>query len=366
MSDQEPLALLRPELPTADQLRPFLERIDAAGWYTNFGPLSQQLESELAKELAGSTSVHVATTSSGTMGLKLALDALRLPAGSRVLVPSLTFPATATAVRRAELVPVFGDVDPQSWALEVETARACQEQIDAVLPVAIFGRAIDGFAWDAFTADTGIPVVIDAAGAFGNQLPSATTAVVYSMHATKPLACGEGGFVASADPEFVRRIWIGSNFGFDGGLVQHVGTNAKLSEYHAAVALAALASWPDTRARRVNLESRFLEALHPLRGRVDMHAPSSAGRVRSVFVVRIPSGVDETMLAALAKEGIEARRWYHPPVHEHPAFAKAERVGDLATTRRLSRQLLGLPFHLALPEDAPARIAAALDAILPR
>ena len=366
MSDEEPLALLRPQLPSAEELRPYLERIDASAWFTNFGPLSQQLESDLAKTFGAEPPVHVATTSSGTLAIELALSALRLPAGSRVLLPSLTFPATATAICRAGLVPVFGDVDPQTWALEVATAEGCVDQIDAVLPVAIFGRQCDAHAWDQFTARTGKPVVIDAAGAFGNQSPGATTAAVFSMHATKALACGEGGFVASTDPEFIRRAWVGSNFGFDGGVVQHPGTNAKLSEYHAALALAALAQWPETRQRRLKLDRQMQAALHPLARRIDLHAPSTGQRVRPVFVVRIPSGVDDALVTALAKEGIETRRWYHPPLHEHPAFADAERIGELPATRRLARQLLGLPFHLALPDDAPDRIAAALDRTLPR
>lgn len=361
---EETLTLLRPRMPGAEQLRPYLERIDHAAWYTNFGPLSQQLESDLSRILDSSRPPQVATAASGTIALELALAALQLKPGSKVLLPSLTFPATATAICRAGHVPVFADVDSQTWALEEQTARSAADQIDAVVPVAIFGRPVDTPGWDSFTRDTGIPVVVDAAGAFGNQFPGATTTTVYSMHATKAFACGEGGFVASHDKEHIRRVWVGSNFGFDSGEVSYPGTNGKLSEYHAAIALAALEDWPEARRQRLALLSAYSSALTPLRGKVEEHAAGQRW-VRSVQVVRIPAGIDDSTVAAMAGLGIETRRWYFPPVHEQPAFANHQRLGDLPVTRRLTKQLIGLPFHPSLPENAPTRVAEALEQVLP-
>ncbi len=190
------IALLKPSLATAAELRPWLESMDQEGRYTNFGPLCKRLEAKLADTLAGPAGIEVTAVSSGTLGLELALAALRLPRGARVLLLSLSFAATATAVLRVGLEPVFGDVDLDTWCLSPTSAYAAAGRIAAVMPVAVFGCAQDTGAWDAFTEDTALPVLVDAAGAFGNQRVGCTAGAVFSLHTTKALAAGEGGFVA--------------------------------------------------------------------------------------------------------------------------------------------------------------------------
>ena len=120
------IPLLIPELPSVAELQPYLERIDAARWYSNFGPLCREFEGALAGMFIAKNAqpVRVTTVSSCTLGLELALRALDLAPGSQVLLPALTFVASATAVVRAGLVPVAADVDPQSWLLTPEIARA--------------------------------------------------------------------------------------------------------------------------------------------------------------------------------------------------------------------------------------------------
>lgn len=367
--ESKTIPLLRPDMPSAEELRPWLERIDTAGQYTNFGPLCRELEGELAKLIPNLSGAQVASTSSGTLGLELALAALGLAPGTPVAVPSLTFAATASAVRRAGLEPVFCDVAPDTWGMEIEQSHDLEKHdIGAVLPVAIYGSPQDATLWDTFTADTGIPVVIDAAGAFGNQGIGRTTSAVFSMHATKAFAAGEGGFVASADPEFVRKISIASNFGFDHESgeqkgVELIGSNAKLSEYHAAVAFSRLARWPDDSRRRLAVAESYAEALGGLGDKVELQAGGKPW-VRSVFVIRATGGIGPATIERLGRRGVETRRWYWPPLHEHPAFAGCDRIGDLAVTRELSKQLLGIPFHPGLDEADMARICRALDEVL--
>lgn len=357
--DDQPLTLLRPCLPSAEDLRSYLERIDEAGIYSNFGELSQELEAKLAHRLTrGEIPAYVTALSSGTAGLELSLMALRLKPGAKILLPSLTFPATATAIIRAGYQPVFADVDPVSWVL---TPELCQEisGVSAVMPVAVFGLGSDAQAWDQFTENTEIPVIIDAAAAFGNQLPGQTTHAVFSMHATKPLAAGEGGFVVTCDPEFADRVRRLSNFGFTDGTIQQAGTNAKLSEYHAAVALASLRTWDFQAEQRLRLAERFAEALHDPAGRITFQAP---GRhwVQCVNIVRLKDADLLAVMSKLTACGIESRRWYWPPLHQHPAFQSCRPFGSLSITEQLANELLGLPFHLQLPPNSPERLAEGL------
>jgi dTDP-4-amino-4,6-dideoxygalactose transaminase len=207
----------------------------------------------LERELAGLAAAPFAVAvSNGTMGLELGLKALNIAAGGRVLLPALTFPATASAVVRAGLTPVFADIDAHTLSLSPESARRAMAAtaIDAVLTVSVHGHLHDPEAWDAFSAEHGVPVLIDAAGVAGYQKIGSTTSAVFSLHATKPLGIGEGGFLATASSDVAEQVRCLSNFGFQSGQARSIGTNAKLSEYHAAVGLAAVANWPAIKAAR--------------------------------------------------------------------------------------------------------------------
>ena len=366
------IPLLVPDLPPAEELLPYLRRIDASRWYTNFGPLVREFEAAMQARFAAPAQ-HAVSVSNATLGLEVALLALGLPPGSRVLMPALTFVATATATLRAGHVPVFCDVDPDTWLLTPEiAARALRDQrVDAVMPVATYGCPCEAAGWDAFAADTGLPVVVDAAGAYGNQACGQRIVVVFSLHATKSLAAAEGGLVLSADAAYADRVRQLSNFGIDPaalsgnaagstGLVSREGTNAKLSEYHAAVALAALARWPGSAARRIALHREYLGKLAAGKSPAGTQRRDPDG-VYSIFPVCLPEGVPAAdAFRVLAAQGIGSRRWYCPPLSAHPVFSALPVAGRLEVCAGLGERLLALPFHTLM---RPADIDSVLDAL---
>lgn len=348
---------LVPDLPSTSALLPWLARLDETRWYSNFGPLLREFELKLADALPQppTTPAAVATVSSGTVALEVALLALDLPPGSTVLVPSFTFPATASAVVRAGHAPVLVDVDPISWALTPKLAREALEHLeaDAVVPVAAFGMRQPAMAWDAFSREMGIPVVIDAAAAWGSQEVLGSVVVTFSLHATKPLGIGEGGVVASRDPAFVERCRRLVNFGFgDDRRIHWVGLNGKLSEMACAVGLAQLERWDEIRARRRALYDGYRASLggSDVSFRwVEPPAPAPA-----VLAVRCPGGATPVE-RALAEDGIETRRWYCPALHAQPAYEGLRKVGPqgdpaLPVSTRLGEEILGLPFHTYLDD----------------
>lgn len=361
--------LLIPDMPTADDLLPWLKRIDAARWYSNFGPLCRELEDTVTGLFAARNPepVHLSTVSNGTLGLELALMALDLEPGARVLLPSLTFVATATAVVRAGLVPVVADVDPDSWLLTPAIARAAWQEgtIDAVLAVATFGCPHDTTGWDAFIAETGLPVVIDAAGAFGNQWQTGNTTLVFSLHATKSFAAGEGGLVVSRDATLVARVRQLSNFGINldprattpVGQVDLPGSNAKLSEYHAAIGLANLERWPALSQARIALFARYRAMLDAVAGLspVWQRCPESMTRTLLCFRAAAP-GLREAIEVACREANIETRRWYLPLIHRHDGFTELPVAGTLNVADAIANDLIGLPFHNRLDD-------AQLDAV---
>ncbi len=363
------IPLLVPDLPPHASLRPYLERIDAARWYTNFGPLSRELEARLAAAFVADGTVHAVSVANGTLGLEIALLALGLPRGARVLVPALTFVASAAAVLRAGHQPVLCDVDPGCWILTPAIARTAlaASGAQAVMPVATYGVAQDVDAWDRFSAETGVPVVIDAAGAWGNQSRAGRSMAVFSMHATKTLAAAEGGFIVCTDARLLEEARRLSNFGISlpSGIVPGEGTNAKLSEYHAAIGLASLERWPQRRELRIALHRRYLDRLRSRCPRLVLQSRPDEG-VYSILPVCLPEPLAAAAVAArLAEQGIETRRWYCPTLPHHPAFATAARAGTLTVSEALSERLLALPFHVFLDDTDLDTVCAALAALLP-
>jgi len=373
------IPLLVPDLPSAAELLPYLRRIDAARWYTNFGPLAREFEGRIEARIAdtGEPRQCVVSVSNATLGLEIALMALDLPRGSRVLMPSLTFVATATAAIRAGHVPLFCDIDPDTWLMTPEIAERAigSGRVDAVMPVATYGCPCDAQAWDRFAKHTGLPVVIDAAGAYGNQVCGERFVTVFSLHATKALAAAEGGLVLSADQGYANRVRQASNFGIDPsnvdeksagstGLLRQEGTNAKLSEYHAAVALAALARWEESASRRVVLHQEYVREINLECPSVRTQARSVTG-VYSIFPVCLPHSARAVdAYRALEARGIGTRRWYCPPLNMHPSFSHLPVSGELEVCATLGERLLALPFHLHLQTGAVRQVVSALKDFL--
>lgn len=360
---QTGVPVMRPLLPQRGAIAPYLDEIDTNRWYSNYGPLVQRLERRL-EEALGAPDGGVMSAGNGTAALAAALIALDLPKGSLVAVPSWTFCATAHAVAMAGHVPYLIDVDPSDWALaaeRVEQVRQSGVRIAAAMPVSPFGAPLDVGAWRRFRNRTGIPVVVDAAAAFDTWRACEIPAVI-SLHATKVMGCGEGGMIVCGDPGFCEETRRIVNFGFAGLAVAEVHAfNGKMNEYNAAVGLAALDQWAETRRQWQQAASFYA----PLLGRNDVHTQSGLGRVwvGSVLVVHFPSRDGRAIAAALGAEGIATRPWWPLALHEHPAFAACP-WNSTEVAGRLSRECLGLPFFRDIRRDQAERVMETLDRVL--
>jgi dTDP-4-amino-4,6-dideoxygalactose transaminase len=361
---RSPIQVARPELPDADAILPYLRRIDDARWYSNFGPLLIDLEARLAQRFAAPA--RMVTGVNATQLLTLALKAMDLPAGGLCMIPAWTFVATAHAVIEAGLTPYFVDVDPRTWMLDPQAAlaalRTAPGAVSAVIPVSAFGALPDVAQWAAFRTAAGTPVLIDGAAAF-DQAHDARVPMVVSLHATKVLGVGEGGFLASCDAELVDRVRQSTTFGFRGGRESlRAGTNAKLSEYAAAVGLAALDGWPASRLRYLRAGQLLRMAFTGL-PQVAFQPGWGTDWVTSVCTVRLPDGAASQVERALREEGVDTRRWWGDGCHRSPAFADCPH-GDLADTDLLARSTLGLPFAVDLDAADCSRIAGAVGRAL--
>ena len=361
MAAMAPIPIMRPKLPSAERLAPYLRKIDASRIYSNFGPLAVSFEERIAARfgLSGET---VTTIVNATLGLTLALTAQGARPGTLCAIPAWTFVASAHAATMAGLIPYFVDVDADTWAVDPEGIAAsiagAPAEVGAVMPVVPFGRPIDVAAWDRFRSRTGLPVVIDAAAGFDAITPSAVPAVV-SLHATKVLGAGEGGFVMSTDAAIIREIRARSNFGFFGSRdASAPASNAKLSEYQAAVGLAALDEWSEVRREWIVLAQTYRAALSES-NHVSFQDNFGESWITSTCVLNLLDNAARTE-TALQHAGIETRRWWGHGAHAHRATAALPRAA-LPETETLAQSTLAVPFYRDL---AAAQIARIADVVL--
>jgi dTDP-4-amino-4,6-dideoxygalactose transaminase len=354
------LVVARPRLPLAESILPYLQRIDDARWYSNFGPLLTELEGRLADRFPAGT--RVVTVANGTQALTLALSAMGLPPGGYVAMPAWTFVATAHAVIQAGLVPWFVDVDEESWSLDPAVVAArlatAPHPVVAAVPVSPFGRPLDLAAWRSFRETTGLPVLVDAAAGF-DTAQDARLPLVVSLHATKVAGAGEGGFLATEDAALADRVRALSTFGFRGSRDSLIpATNAKLSEYTAAVGLASLDSWPADRLRFMRAAQMLRIGLTSL-PEIQFQPGWGSEWITSVCSVTLPEGSADAIEKSLSDQGVDTRRWWGLGCHTSPAFAALPRE-SLAVTDRLGGRVIGLPFSIDLSSAEIGRIAAAL------
>jgi dTDP-4-amino-4,6-dideoxygalactose transaminase len=357
------ISIMRPKLPSGDRLHPYLKAIDANRTYSNFGPLVLSFEERLAAHY-GLGIGTVATVANATLGLTLALASQGAKPGTLCAMPAWTFVASAHAAVLAGLVPYFVDIDLTTWAIDpddvADAIAAAPAPVGAVMPVMPFGQPIDMGAWEKFQTRTGLPVVIDAAAAFDSLTPSSVPAVV-SLHATKVMGVGEGGFVVSTDENLARSVRARSNFGFDGTREATVpAANAKLSEYHAAVGLAALDEWAEVRMEWMAAARTYRQSL-PLSNQMRFQNGFGQDWVASTCVLGLANAAAEGVGRALNEAGIETRKWWGHGSHRHPATKEFPRA-SLPATDTLARATLAIPFYRDLGETDARHIVGSLRA----
>lgn len=226
--------------PNIQNREKFLDRVTTildSKWLTNNGPMVQELETKVAKF---TKTKHCIAMTNASIALELVLS--DLPPGE-VIIPTFTFIATAHSVTRAGHIPVFVDVEDDFLINVEEVEKNITQNTVAIVPVNLFGSICDPEVFDYFTDAYEIPVIYDSAHSLGCNTGNNGLAEVFSLHATKICNGFEGGLVTTNEDNLAIRLRQFRNFGYVGhipdieGEIVGIGTNAKLSEIHAAAAL---------------------------------------------------------------------------------------------------------------------------------
>jgi dTDP-4-amino-4,6-dideoxygalactose transaminase len=319
---------------------------------------------------------HVVAVSSGTAALQLALEALDLPAGSGVLVPSLTFVASVQAILAARLVPVFCEVDAGTLQLELEDARRrCEPHVRAVMPVHFGGSSCDVASLVALAAEHGLQVVEDAAHAFGSShggrpLGTFGHAGCFSFDPIKNVTCGEGGAVATRSAVIAERVATLRTLGITSDAwsrhngasptayeVRSHGWRYHLPNVNAAIGLVQLGRLASFRTRKQGIVARYDAAFAGI-PQLDRLTRPDPATLPFTYTVRVP-GERDALMAHLRRIGVGSAIEYIPN-HLQPAFR--EYRASLPVTERLYSEILSLPLFVEMTDDQVERVIDAVTA----
>jgi dTDP-4-amino-4,6-dideoxygalactose transaminase len=317
-----------------------------------FGPEVEGFELEAAAQLGVEQTVGVAN---GTDALVLVLDALGVGPGDEVICPSFTFYATAESIARRGATPVFAEIDPATLNLDpADVERRITPRTKALMPVHLFGRP----APIAELRELGLPIVEDAAQAFGAPGIATSIASTFSFFPTKNLfALGDGGLIAVNDADLAERLRL---LRFHGSRAKKefelVGYNSRLDAVQAAmlrVFLPHLDGW-----NRLRREAAARYADLGLAALVEL-PPDEPSHVYHMYCVR--SAERDRLASALDEAGIGFASYYSPPLHLQPALrylGYAE--GDFPETERAARENLCLPLWAGIGEAQQAEVVSVL------
>lgn len=335
-------------------------------WISSNGKFNLRLEDAFAK-FCGTQ--HAVSVNNGTAALHLALAALGLGPGDEVLVPTVTYIATANAVRYCGATPVLVDSEPDTMNIDLEAAAAkVTDRTRGIIPVHLYGHPVDMDAVAEFAAQTGIWVVEDAAEAHGAEVRNRRvgglgTCATFSFFGNKIVTTGEGGMITTDDPELAAKITLLRGQGMDPERrywFPVVGYNYRMTNVAAAIGLAQMEQIDAKLETRRRLGSWYDDALKDLDS--VLVRPSEKPWARHVYwmytvYLRDGDGARrDAVMNALDEVGIETRPVFLP-LHTLPPYAEdaSYPVADTWAARGMN-----LPTHESLDQGDVARIADAL------
>jgi dTDP-4-amino-4,6-dideoxygalactose transaminase len=305
---------------------------------------------------------HCVTVCNATIGLMLAIRLVidRKSGAGRArkyaLMPAFTFAATAHAAIWNNLIPLFCDIEPDTWQASPSSLRDLivqfSDEIAVIVPYATFGQSLDLSAYQALSSDYELPVVVDAAAslgcvdACGRQFGSGSPdPVIYSMHVTKTFSTSEAGMVYCNDEQTVEQLRAMGNFGF--GIPRCAtlpGLNAKLSEIGALLALEKLKAFGGVIKHRQQLEDVYRQHLPEL----TFQATAGGRNAYQFMPALVPANSDrqrDYVIAKLAEAGVMAGKYFSPHLAEQPYFRERCKLVDLSVTEEVGSRIISLPMY---------------------
>ncbi len=331
-------------------------------WLTNMGPKHKKLQMELCRFMGVD---HIALFTNGHMALELILQAMNLQ--GEVITTPFTFASTTHAIVRSSLEPVFCDIDPVTFTMDVEklenliTDRTC-----AILPVHVYGNVCNIEEIERIAHKYELKVIYDAAHTFGETykdkgIGAFGDAACFSFHATKAFNTIEGGAVCFRDKKFGEILYELKNFGIHGPEeVSAVGANAKMNEFCAAMGLCNLKHLAAEIEKRRKVAEQYRSHLEGVDGLqlnvIQPEVKSNYAYFPVIFEEKQFGASRAEVFDVLAEQGIGARKYFYPLTNTFSAFHGKFNVFETPVALHISKRVLTLPMYADLALEDVDRI----------
>lgn len=356
------ILVTRSSMPSMEEYIEEIRSIWDSHWLTNMGEKHKALQAELQKYM-GVPEVELLTN--GHMALELSLQAMNLQ--GEVITTPFTFASTTHAIVRNGLEPVFCDIDPETYTMDVtQIERLITDRTCAILPVHVYGNICNIEEIERIAHKYGLKVLYDAAHTFGETykgqgIGNFGDASCFSFHATKVFNTIEGGAVCYRDPDMGRRLYELKNFGIHGPEeVDAVGANAKMNEFCAAMGLCNLRHVDEEIAKRRAVVERYREHLEGVDGlRLNVQQPevrSNYAYFPVVFDENLFGASRNEVMDALAQNGIGARKYFYPLTNTFECFHGKYDVDATPVALHVAKRVLTLPLYADLSMEDVDRI----------
>lgn len=321
---------------------------------TNMGVKHNELEKRL-REYMGVKNVSLMVN--GHLALELVIQAMGL--SGEVITTPFTFASTTHAIVRNGLTPVFCDINPETYTIDVEKIETLiTDKTSAIIPVHVYGNICDIEKIDQLAKKYGLKVIYDAAHAFGESYKGVGVgnfgdASMFSFHATKVFNTIEGGVICFPEDELGLELYRLKNFGIRGPeKVDYVGSNAKMNEFQAAMGLCNLRYVDEEIAKRKSVYGHYLSRLRDVKGIRLMKQQENVEYNYAYFPVifdeKIFGSTRNDVFDALEKENIFARKYFYPLTNTYDCFHGKYDVNETPIALYVSQRVLTLPIFADL------------------
>lgn len=350
------ILVTRSSMPTLEEYQEEIKDIWDSHWLTNMGPKHKKLEAELLNYL-GVERLDLFTN--GHMAIELALQAMNLPKNSEVITTPFTFASTTHAIVRNGLEPVFCDINPVDFTMDVsKIEELITDKTSAILPVHVYGNVCNIEEIQRIADKYGLKVLYDAAHTFGVKYKNKGIGTFgdvscFSFHATKVFNTIEGGAACFEDEEFGKELYRLKNFGFRGPeTVDGVGANAKMNEFCAAMGLCNLRHLEEEIDKRKAVVERYVERLSGVEGiqlnPIQEDVEPNYAYFPAIFDEKIFGASRNEVFNTLEKHGINARKYFYPLTNTFECFHGKYDPNLTPVALHISKRVLTLPLYADL------------------
>lgn len=347
-------------MPSIEEYIEEIKDLWESKWLTNMGSKHKELESQLLGYLKVP---NITLYTNGHLALECVIAALGLE--GEVITTPFTFASTTHAIVRNGLTPVFCDINPDDYTIDVDKIEELiTEKTSAIIPVHVYGNVCDVEAIDRIAKKHNLKVIYDAAHTFGVEVEGKGIgtfgdASMFSFHATKVFNTIEGGAITYNDSSIKKELNYLKNFGITGPeSVEYIGGNAKMNEFQAAMGICNLRHVDEEIEKRKAVVDRYTSNLENIEG-IKLSKSQKGVKPNYAYFPVVFDGYKKTrdeIFEELKNEDIIARKYFYPLINDLDCYKDKYSSDDTPTAKHIADRVLTLPLYADLELETVDRI----------